>query len=285
MKINLNLDKIIKFKNPSVKVSLKQFKKVRKSLKLMIYFGLLSYISYRQFFPYDKYKFIYSQENMLNNHVVNKLSPISYRETIYLTGCFLQMIYNEIKSSPNIPYTREFLKLNDGGCIALDWYQKDYNKTPDKVLVILHGLTGGSESTYCREIVDEFSHLEDMRIVVVNYRGIAESPLLTPRIYHVGFTEDLHSAMVYIRKLHPDVKCYALGTSMGANIFSKFLSKHYEFNDYIKGFISISNPLNCLEVEKRNRGFIIDYFILRRQINYIKKHHRSLEPIIGNISY
>jgi predicted alpha/beta-fold hydrolase len=120
-----------------------------------------------------------------------------------------------------------------------------------------------------------------MKIVVINCRGISDSPLLTPKSYHVGFTEDLCHAMEYIRSQYPDIKCYAMGISMGANIFSKLLSNHDEFNDYLKGFISISNPLNCHEVERRNRGFIIDYLMLKRQINYFKKHHHILGSLIG----
>jgi predicted alpha/beta-fold hydrolase len=243
--------------------------------------SLLGYIGYRQYFPYGKYKIYYSEDNPLNAFVVNKLLPIDYRETMYLSGCLLQMAFNETKSAPHIHYEREYINMKDGGCIALDWYQKNPSKHVDKLLVIMHGLTGGSESTYVREIVDEFSKKEDMRIVVINYRGIADSPLLTPLIYHVGFTEDLFSAMQHIRKSYPKAKCYALGVSMGANLFAKMLSQHRDFDTYIKGFMSISNPLNCHEVEKRNRGFIIDYLMLKRQINYVKKHHHMLVSYVG----
>jgi hypothetical protein len=278
MKINLNFDKLLFLKKWRIK---RTFSK----RKFLIYcsIGIIGYIGYRQLYPH-KFQFIYSEENPLNTHLFKKLLPVDYRETIYLTGCMLQMLYNETKSAPHIHYQREYISMHDGGCIALDWYQKDPSQNVEKLLVIMHGLTGGSESSYVREIVDGFSKKDEMKIVVINYRGISDSPLLTPRIYHVGFTEDLCHAMHHINRLYPEARCYTLGISMGANIFSKLLSQHNEFNNYIRGFISISNPLNCHEVEKRNRGFIIDYIMLKRQINYIKKHHHMLVTFVGNLS-
>ena len=141
----------------------------------------------------------------------------------------------------------------------------------------MHGLTGGSESNYIRDIVVKMTEIPNMKIVVINYRGVNNSPLLTPFTYHVGFYHDLLLGMEFIREKYPDLRCYALGTSMGANLFCKLLAKHYEFNNYIKGFISVSNPLNCNEVEKRNRNGIIDYFLKKRQISYLMKHKQAFE--------
>ena len=75
--------------------------------------------------------------------------------------------------------------------------------------------------------------------------------------------------MKFICEKYPNLRCYTLGTSMGANIFTKLLGNVHEFGDYIKGFIAVSNPLNCIEFEKPNRNGILDMFIIRRQIKYI----------------
>ncbi len=237
------------------------------------------YYLYRIISNYYGNEFIYADYKPFNQNMVNILSSNRYIESPLLPACLLQMIYNEVKSSPHIPYEREYLAMPDDGCVALDWVK--IGRNAKNTLVILHGLTGGSESTYIREIVDEFLESSDYQIVVVNYRGISGSPLLTTAIYHAGYTDDFAYVMKHLREKLPDTKCYLMGTSMGGNIITKFLGNHHEHNDYIKGFVSISNPLNCHEVERRNRGYLIDYFILRRQKNYIKKHHYMLSSFVG----
>lgn len=273
--------------------------------------SLLVFLIQRQIPYFNPYN-IYYVNNDLNKYIKDSLLPIDYKATPYLPSCLTQMIYNELKSKPEIKYKREYIKTHDGGVFSFDWVVNDEMKEetnptsalktseessenydrpnkihmnsspPDKLLVILHGLTGGSESTYIREIIEEFKGYPGYKIVAINYRGIAESPLLTPFIYHAGYTEDLHTAMKHLKNNYPNLRCYAIGTSMGANIFTKFLGVNHEFDDYIKGFISISNPFNCYEVEKRNRGGVLDMFIIRRQVRYIERHKEMLKQKIGN---
>jgi predicted alpha/beta-fold hydrolase len=248
--------------------------------------SLLIFLIHRQI-PYFNHYYLYFVENEKNKKIIDSILPIDYRVTPYLPSCLMQMIFNEVKSKPDIQYKREYIKTHDDGVLSLDWVKSDERiqkiKNPDKLLVVLHGLTGGSETSYIREIIEEFKNYPGFEIVAINYRGIAESPLLTPLIYHAGYTEDLYTAMKYIKKKNPNLRCYAIGTSMGANIFTKLLSNHHEFDDYIKGFISVSNPLNCLEVEKRTRGGVLDMFIIRRQVRYIEKHKEILKEKIGKI--
>jgi predicted alpha/beta-fold hydrolase len=261
------------------------------SISLISLFG---FCFYRQIPRFNTYEFV-CQNNSKNEFIINSLLPIDYIPTIYLPSCFLQMVYNETKSAPNIIYKRQYLKMPDEGVISLDWVVKtqpskgDVNKDNyddekfNKLLVILHGLTGGSEGTYIREIVEEFMKFPNLQILVVNYRGISNSPLLTPHFYHAGYTEDMYRALLYIKENFPSVRCYAMGTSMGANIITKLLAKHDDFNDYIKGFICISNPLNCFEVEKRNRGGVLDLFLIKRQKNYIERNRNIFTGLIGMI--
>jgi predicted alpha/beta-fold hydrolase len=283
--------------------------------------SLLIFLIQRQI-PYFNHYNIYCIDTEHNKKLMNSLLPIDYKTTPYLPSCLLQMVYNELKSKPEIKFKREYVKAHDGGIFSFDWVVNDMNKdinsdttnesnqfnlpstidesddnpnkikfntnshnSPDKLLVILHGLTGGSESTYIREIIEEFKQDSSFKIVAVNYRGISESPLLAPFIYHAGYTEDLHTAMKHLKNNYPSMRCYAIGTSMGANIFTKFLGTNHDFDDYIKGFISVSNPFNCVEVEKKNRGGVLDMFIIRRQVRYVEKHKEMLKQKIGIFFY
>jgi predicted alpha/beta-fold hydrolase len=192
------------------------------------------------------------------------------------------MAYNEIKPNIKINFKRELLKTEDGGMISLDWAVRPIDTKETRLIVILHGLTGGSESSYIRDIVHGLLENENNKIVVVQYRGINDSPLLTPKSFHAGDTTDIHFALNYLRKEYSQLACYTIGTSMGANILVKLFSQDHSFDDYIKGFVSISNPFDILTLEERNRGNVVDYFLRRRQQSYIKRHYEVLKTLGRN---
>lgn len=230
--------------------------------------------------PFKNRHMIIYQKNDKNNYIVNQLAPLDdYRPTFYLPNCLLQMAYNEIKPKIKINFKREFLKTEDGGMISLDWAVRPIDTEENRLIVILHGLTGGSESSYIREIVQGLLENDNNKIVVVQYRGINDSPLLTPKSFHAGDTEDIHFALNYLRKEYGHLPCYTIGTSMGANIMVKLFAHDHSFDDYIKGFVSISNPFDILTLEQRNRGNIVDYFLRARQQSYIKRHYEVLKTL------
>lgn len=70
---------------------------------------------------------------------------------------------------------RELLPLPDGGEVALDWVDPRDSSTKITV-VILHGLTGGSQENYLRHFIVE-AQKKDWRCVVFNFRGAANSKL------------------------------------------------------------------------------------------------------------
>jgi predicted alpha/beta-fold hydrolase len=91
----------------------------------------------------------------------------TFRQTPYLFNGHLQTgyasIYKGTPSMDDILYQREYLDMEDGGEIALDWFpalpdEKDtLIDTP--TLVCLHGLTGGSHESYIRGILEVVSQI------------------------------------------------------------------------------------------------------------------------------
>ena len=263
------------------------FPKFRFNIRNVLIFGFCcplitsSLISVYKQLPFvNKHLLIY-YKNDYNQLLVSQLGPLDdYRPTFYLPTCIAQMIYNEFKQVITIDFKREYIQTNDGGIISLDWANPaKMQKEECRLIVILHGLTGGSESNYIREIVKELNENERNIVVVVQYRGVNDSPLLTPKTYHMGETDDIKLALNYLRSLYPNLPCYTIGTSMGANILVKLFSHDHSFDDYVKGFISISNPFNILAIERRNHGTALDYFIKLNQQKYIKRHYEILKKL------
>mmetsp|Transcript_33414 Transcript_33414/g.30409 ORF Transcript_33414/g.30409 Transcript_33414/m.30409 type:complete len:83 (+) Transcript_33414:457-705(+) len=82
-------------------------------------------------------------------------------------------------------------------------------------MVILHGLTGGSETLYVQELVAS-SVKCGYRTVVVNRRGVNQH-LTTPFTYHGGSLDDMKHAISHIKEKYPEAPLVAVGLSLGGN--------------------------------------------------------------------
>ena len=255
---------------------------------------------------------IITRDSKLKNYLNSNITQ--YKVPIILIPCLNQMIYNEFLSNhKNIHYERKLLDLPDGGVVSLDYAENQSNKNTnnkinDKIILILHGLTGGSNNSYIKDIVHCFisdpKYNSNYKVICINYRGINDTPLKTPKGYHIGHTEDLEYIIEYLKKEYntnianianttdntKPLSLYLIGTSMGANIISKYLTKKNKetnniqnsstnntytnktANNPIKAFISISNPINIIETEKANYGKILDIFLLKQMKGYLTKY-------------
>ncbi|KAJ3012513.1 hypothetical protein HKX48_006245 [Thoreauomyces humboldtii] len=181
----------------------------------------------------------------------------AFRPTLWLFNGHLQTIYAAVfaeRGTRHITYDRELIYFPDGGNIALDWHapSRDDDPAPDRVtaddatpiVVISHGLTGGSHETYVRELVHECATL-GYRSVVVNFRGCAETQLTSSQLYCGWWTKDLKAAVGVVKKKHPRAPLFAVGFSLGANILTKFVGECGEDCPFL-GAVSVSNPFDLL---------------------------------------
>lgn len=230
-----------------------------------------------------------------NSKYLNEIKNMSYSVPFFCSLFYQQVIISEKlkgRKCPNrIKYTRELIDTPDGGKISIDYHVKDLHDTPNRLILVMHGLTGGSESSYIKDIMEGLENCKHSRLACVNYRGINNTPLLNANTYHAGYTDDLEYVIHYIADKHPNEDLYLVGTSMGANIITKLLSKRnmqknaikndltglYKELPQIKGFVSISNPLDIIELERINRNGILDWYLLKRWKNYVKQHYDTLK--------
>lgn len=78
---------------------------------------------------------------------------------------------------------REILTLLDGGEVALDWAEKDCSAT-SPIVIILPGLTGGSQSEYIKCLVSAAKKV-GIRCVIFNNRGLGGMKLKVEFIHHL----------------------------------------------------------------------------------------------------
>ncbi|KAI9353324.1 Alpha/Beta hydrolase protein [Zopfochytrium polystomum] len=145
-------------------------------------------------------------------------------------------------------YEREILNTPDGGIISIDWSPKlpttDLKAEKVPLMVIFHGLTGGSHETYVQDLVERWNE-KGYRAVVVNSRGCAETELKSHILYSAGWTEDVRLAVNYIKRILPNTPLFATGFSLGANFLTKFVGEEGDKCPFV-GFTAVANPFDLL---------------------------------------
>ncbi|KAJ3152066.1 hypothetical protein HDU86_005911 [Geranomyces michiganensis] len=228
-----------------------------------------------------------------------------FRPTWYLFNGHLQTIYAALfaeRSARKVNYHRELLYFPDGGNVALDWHaaglpsqspsggsapiapSNSDDTTP--ILVISHGLTGGSHESYVRGLVYE-SARRGYRSVVVNFRGCADSELTSMQLYCGAYTKDLKTAVAFIKRRYPSAPLMAVGYSLGSNILTKLVGEYGEACPFI-GAVSVSNPFDLLGGNRSlNRSWIgrniYSKTLTQNLIRMYKKHaHIFAESTVVN---
>jgi len=188
---------------------------------------------------------------------------------LYFNG-HLQTLASVLQSStpnPAIYYDRYVLRLDDGGSLSLDFVtgpfdQSDNSLLPPRtrlrdtpsskddapLLVILHGLTGGSHEGYIRSTIEQLcTNHKQWWVVVINARGCAKSQLTTPKLFRANPIDDIHAAMQHLHRMFPNRPFYMSGYSLGANALVCYLAEYGEASK-VRAAVSVANPWDLYKV-------------------------------------
>lgn len=123
-------------------------------------------------------------------------------------------------------YERDYIKLDDGGQIAIDWAYPLNNKEDSeltKVCFIFPGLSGGSDKGYIKSLVKHLSQDKGYIVGVFMNRG-TNIEYTSPVFPDLSSSEEYDKAlnhMVNKFKGKPNVHFVGMGMSMGANIMMR----------------------------------------------------------------
>ena len=148
-------------------------------------------------------------------------------------------------------YQRERLELDDGDFIDIDWLDNSIDRP---LVIMFHGLEGGSSSHYARSIMGLFQEL-GWRGAVVHFRGCSGTPNRLPRAYHAGDSEEidriLHKIIEKNQSLGSNARLYVIGISLGGNALLKWLGEQGKKACHIiDGAVTVSVPLDLAAAGK-----------------------------------
>ncbi|WP_249582938.1 hydrolase [Pseudomonas viridiflava] len=165
--------------------------------------------------------------------------------------------------------TRERMWLKDGDFLDMDWHGPHQVDAP--LVLVLHGLTGSSNSPYVAGLQKALA-TQGWASVALNWRGCSGEPNLLSRSYHSGASEDLAEVIAHLRSLRPLAPLYAVGYSLGGNVLLKYLGESGA-NSELLGAVAVSVPFRLDECANRiGQGFsrVYQRHFMREMLAYIR---------------
>lgn len=203
-----------------------------------------------------------------------------YKLPFYLSNGHVETIFAALfRKKPHINYSRELLRMPDGGTVALDAEDTEEHALPNDapVLILLPGLTGGSEDSYVQHAVIH-AREAGIRAVVFNGRGTSDSPVTTAQYYSASYTDDLRAVITHVATTYPSSSMFfAAGWSLGANILTRYLGEEGAATP-LTAAAALCNPFN-LPISNRNfqKGFNKVYSLnLGKSLNKIYRKHAHM---------
>jgi len=147
--------------------------------------------------------------------------PIHYRRTIMeadhgiYKGSFAVDFAVDPHSDQGVSLPPRTAFFNDGDFAKLG------SDDARPMLIVLHGLSGGSHEIYLRHCIAPLvADGGNWEVCVVNARGCANSQITSGVLFNARATWDVRQVVNWARRTFPNRPLFAVGFSLGANILT-----------------------------------------------------------------
>ncbi|MGH7795439.1 MAG: hydrolase [Candidatus Binatia bacterium] len=161
----------------------------------------------------------------------------------WLPGGHLQTIYaRSLARNYAVRYRRERWETLDGDFIDLDWLDSAADQS--KLVVLFHGLEGGSRSHYGVSLM-ALATQQGWRGVVPHFRGCSGEANRLTRSYHSGDSREIDWILRRLKSESPRRRIYVAGVSLGGNMLLKWLGEEREAAAAIvERAVAVSAPMD-----------------------------------------
>ena len=163
---------------------------------------------------------------------------LPYRAPAWLPGPHAQTIWPAMFAPrERVDYRRERWDTPDGDFVEIDFTRTEAPGRP--LLVLFHGLEGGSGSHYALAVMAE-AQRRGWRGAVAHFRGCGGAINLAPRAYHSGDSAEIDWLL---RRFARDAAAvFAVGVSLGGNALLKWLGEQGEAAAFVHAAAAVSAP-------------------------------------------
>lgn len=192
--------------------------------------------------------------------------------------------YCPLENAPPYPKRTRYLQPEE-----VKAYERTYSENDKPLLVLLHGLSGGSHESYIRAVVESISKDKQhpFDCVVLNSRGCARTPITTPQLFCAIWTEDIRRFVRILHKEQPGRRLYLVGFSLGASILANYLGQQGDLSiadeaNKINGAAIIANPWDLSHSNQfLNNSYmgstVYSPIMAKNLLRLLKNHHKVME--------
>jgi uncharacterized protein len=131
---------------------------------------------------------------------------------------------NELKQVPDMPPRTTYFTDEE--------FRNFGSQDSKPMLVLLHGLSGGSHELYLRHALAPLVGDGGWEACVVIARGCCHTRVTTSVLYNARATWDVKQTVQWLRRTFPNRPLFAIGFSLGANILTN-VGTHYLFDTFL----------------------------------------------------
>lgn len=210
-----------------------------------------------------------------------KAHPGPYRAPWWLPGGHLQTIVPVLVRRPRVAWTRERWDTPDGDFVDVDWAGAPH---APRLLVLFHGLEGGSASHYARALAARAAR-QGWRVALPHFRGCSGELNRLPRAYHSG--DSAEAAWLIERFANTGCALYAAGVSLGGNVLLKWLGESgRRAAKLVRRAAAVSAPLDlAASANALDRGFNREVYarhflwtLRRKALEKLRRHPGLYDP-------
>lgn len=146
-----------------------------------------------------------------------------------------------------VAYEREQIETEDDDFLNIDWLKADHNK----VLIVTHGLEGGSDRHYAMGMAKIF-HENGWDVAAWNNRSCNGEMNRQRKLYHHAASYDLRAVVDHVKAQGAYKEIALVGISMGGGQTIRYLGQEAEFGlpEEIKKAVVVSAPVSLVESAK-----------------------------------
>ncbi len=180
------------------------------------------------------------------------------------------------------PTFTHHITLEDQDKIVVMEYQPTDWKNGDRIVILVHGLTGSYKSKYNIRLTREWLK-KGYAVYRINLRGCGPGSGLARHPYHSGRSEDTRALISWLYEKYPNSPVTQVGFSLGGNITLKMAAEDGEQpTGNLDSVIAVSPPVDlhaCSALLHNAQNRIFEKYFVTRLIEDVNNRRRHFPDI------